>query len=237
MKKLFVALSLLSLSLSLVSCDALDALKLGCRADLAAAQGVQNHEIRLYSNAYDGYVNIRQAPTTKSPILGRLFNGNDYIVQLGVQGNWHLVQWQGTVGYAHKNMVGYSPWKPVNIYVEASWLEGAYGYCGCKTNHWSYIVFSDGRFVEVGDYGYPGDDYAYGTWVLEGSSIVLTTKYVTAFGKGVQGVKVGKQVRFAVKINGQDTTIGDYEKYRLRDYTDLPEIQTYKNRAKQFVAR
>ena len=33
--------------------------------------------VKVYSNAYDGYANVRQSPTSKSPILGKLRNGNE----------------------------------------------------------------------------------------------------------------------------------------------------------------
>ena len=88
MKKLVVALSIFTLTLSLSSCDLLNSLK---KHKSTEAQTQKPLEIRIYSNAYDGYVNVRTRPNAKSAILGRLKNGQDYLVQLGVEGKWTKV--------------------------------------------------------------------------------------------------------------------------------------------------
>ena len=88
MKKLVFALSIFTLALSLSSCDLLGGVKEKEKQEESVPQVQAQPEIRIYSNAYDGYVNVRQGPSAKSAKLGKLKNGPDYRVQLGVQGTW-----------------------------------------------------------------------------------------------------------------------------------------------------
>ena len=97
MKRLLKALLLVAVTLSMASCDSLNKKK-----SKQPEQPVSNpYEVRVYSNAYDGFVNVREAPTTKSAILGKLRNGEDYLVQVAVEGNWIAVQWHGMIGYVN----------------------------------------------------------------------------------------------------------------------------------------
>lgn len=47
-----------------------------------------------------GYLNIRSEPNTYSPILTIAYNG-EYLTVLGTTGNWYVVNYNGTVGYAN----------------------------------------------------------------------------------------------------------------------------------------
>ena len=134
------------------------------------------YEERLYSNAYDGYVNVRQGPSTKTAVLGRLHNGSSSLVKKGVDGNWYKVDWYGTDGYVHKNMVGTSSWPEVYLDVEADWFQGKYSFDGDGEGIYYYYIFNNGKFAYVYD---DSVELAYGTWRLEGNDILLTTKYVT----------------------------------------------------------
>lgn len=133
------------------------------------------NEIKMYSNSYDGFTNVRKGPTTKSEVLGKLRNGNEYVVVLGEADGWLEVQYYDQIGYVHKNYVSATPSQPVTVDVDAKWLEG------CWTAHYYsyYLIFSNGRFVLEHQYG----TIAYGKWHLEGDQIVLTMTYVTDYGK------------------------------------------------------
>ena len=217
MKKFFITLSLVAVSLSMASCEYLKKLEekaaKGETAEVAEPAGqnvgttvqVENpNEVRVYSNAYDGFVNVRSQPSAKSAILGKLKNGPDYLVQLGVQGKWIIVQWQNTIGYVNKSVVGYTPWKPVYLSVDGDSLQGAY--CSEEGDFYScYYVFSNGKFAHFECGKYEGEEY-YGTWKLEGTDIIFTTKYVASdyFGR----IHVGETKRLPVKSN----MIGDYKR-------------------------
>ena len=88
MKKIFTVLLLVAISLSVASCDSLMDLKDKLFGGKEAKERVDKtrptpYEVRVYSNAYDGFVNVRQAPTLKSTVLGKLKNGEEYLVQAG----------------------------------------------------------------------------------------------------------------------------------------------------------
>ncbi len=64
---------------------------------------------RVYSNAYDGFVNIRQAPESKAPILGVLRNGPEGAVLLDEEGEWKKIDCNGIVGYVYGEYVQDTP--------------------------------------------------------------------------------------------------------------------------------
>lgn len=64
---------------------------------------------KVYSNAYDGFVNIRQSPSSSAPILGVLKNGPDGAVLLGTEGEWKKIDYNGIVGYVYEKYVQDTP--------------------------------------------------------------------------------------------------------------------------------
>lgn len=64
---------------------------------------------RVYSNAYDGFVNIRQAPQSKAPIVGVLRNGPEGAILLGTEGEWKKIDCNGIVGYVYEKYVQFTP--------------------------------------------------------------------------------------------------------------------------------
>ena len=214
MKRLVIIFSLLTVSMSLVSCDVLKGWKekfFSSEDDVVGyeAEPANPYEIRIYANGYDGYVNIRQAPTTKSAVIGRLRNGNDYAVQVGVQGNWITVEYNNTIGYAHNSMVGYSPWPAVNLDVEAEWFQGAYETNDSESPSYFYI-YKNGKFAYSFDY----EAWYYGTWRLEGEDIILTTKYVARPSSSY----IGEERRFSIDV--RNASIGGMPREAVRAGTD-----------------
>ena len=66
-------------------------------------------QAKVYSNAYDGFVNIRQAPQSKAPILGVLNNGPEGAILLGTEGEWKKINCNGIVGYVFGKYVQDTP--------------------------------------------------------------------------------------------------------------------------------
>ena len=64
---------------------------------------------KVYSNAYDGFLNIRQAPNGGAPILGVLKNGPDGAILLGSEGEWKKIDYHGIVGYVYGKYVQFTP--------------------------------------------------------------------------------------------------------------------------------
>ena len=65
--------------------------------------------IKVYSNAYDGFVNIRQAPESDAPIVGVLRNGPEGAILLGTEGEWKHINCNGIEGYVFYQFVQDTP--------------------------------------------------------------------------------------------------------------------------------
>ncbi|MBR6655072.1 MAG: hypothetical protein IKL20_00510 [Alistipes sp.] len=208
MKKFSTILLLVAVSLSVTSCTMLEDLSdwfFGKKSHREEQPAYKPHEVRIYSNAYDGFVNVRDAPTTKSTVLGKLRNGEDYLVQVGAEGNWIAVKWHGMTGFVNKSVVGKNPWKPVYIDVSADEIAGCYFFDGdCTT----LLIFNNGKYATVSGSEYGYIDLEYGTWKFEGTEIVLKTKYVTESGRSWGSYRVGKEVRYGVNTKWKSIGVG-----------------------------
>jgi hypothetical protein len=122
---------------------------------------------RVYSNCYDGYLNVRAQPTSKSQILARLNNGSEGAELLGVEGNWSKVRVNGVVGYVSSKYLQSTPTDPV--YIDASavvgeWLGDCSGVLKIKSN---------GKFEHTFGFS-PTMSYTEGgTWHLSHKNVVL----------------------------------------------------------------
>ena len=157
----------------------------------------ETSEVRVYSYAYDGYTNVRQSPTSKSAVLGKLRHGNEYAVAIGVVDNWIEVEYYDQIGYVHKDHVSDTPSKPVTVDVDANWLTG----CWSDYGYVYYLIYSNGKYTEEHQYG----TMLHGKWHLEGNEIVFTSVYVTEYGKSFD-LSSGNVERF--DINKSARTIG-----------------------------
>lgn len=238
MKKLVLVLSFFTLALSLSSCDLLrgsEEKPIGDNAQeeqpqelVEAPEPITIEEQQqepvatpapaptskgrfIYANAYDGFVNVRAQPSAKSAKLGELKNGPNYLVKLGVEGNWTKVKWQNGVGYVNSSLVGDTPWKPVTLNIDANWIEGQYSF-----NHCDWFIFSNGRYVCF----WNCSPWEYGVWRFEGNEIVLTTKIVTEYEERCQlGCCVGNEKR--MEVDEQDSTLGGMFKRTLESKRKL----------------
>ncbi len=82
----------------------------------APAQSVSTGQ-KIYSNAYDGFVNIRQEPNSKAKVVGVLRNGPEGAVLLGTEGEWKKIDCNGVVGYVYEQHVQFTP---TEVFKEAS---------------------------------------------------------------------------------------------------------------------
>lgn len=160
--------------------------------------------VKIYSTAYDGYTNVRQGPSSKTKILGKLRNGNEYVTLVGMEGNWYEVEYYDQIGYVHKDHVGDTPSKPVTVDVDANWLNG----CWSGEGYTYTLIYSNGKYTEEHQYG----TILHGRWHLEGNEIVLTTVYVTERGKEFE-LKRGDVQRLI--INKAARTVGGMEKWNM----------------------
>ena len=120
----------------------------------------------VYSNCYDGYLNVRQAPTTKSQIVGKLKNGYEGAELLGVEGTWSKVRVNGVVGYVASKYLQSTPTEPV--YIDASVVLGEWIWFGAAKGS-SYSIKSNGKFTFDNTSGTTRS----GSWYLSYDKMVL----------------------------------------------------------------
>jgi hypothetical protein len=142
----------------------------------------------VYSNMYDGYLNVRAEPSTKSKILGKLPNGPEGAVLLGVEGKWTKVRVNGVEGYVWSAYLQPEPSEPV--YISASVVVGEWSWADEYAHFDSYIIKNNGEFYCEGYQSMENN----GTWYLSYDKIVLKYSDGTIVSCPVKGK--------TIKING-----------------------------------
>ena len=151
----------------------------GAEAEEATAEAVEAVEEvaevpKVYSNAYDGYLNVRAEPSTKAQILGRLNNGPEGAELLGVDGKWTKVRVNGVEGYVSSAYVQSTPTQPV--YLDANAILGEWIYDFQNSDGDGYCIYSftfrsNGTCYVLG----MGEDNANAyKWRIVGNSIYVT---------------------------------------------------------------
>ena len=162
MKKVFLFAATMLLAVSLVSA------KEATEATTEVAELTQSpvRVRKVYSNSYDGYLNVRSQPTSKSKIVGRLSNGPAGAELLGVEGNWSRVRVNGVVGYVYSSHLQSTPTE--SVYINASAVVGEWVRV-TWANGYSYTIYENGKY----SYSDTEGGKAAGTWYLSGHNLVL----------------------------------------------------------------
>ena len=121
----------------------------------------------VYANSYDGYLNVRAQPTTRSQVLGTLRNGPEGAVLLGVEGKWVKVRVNGIEGYVWAADTQSYPSDPVNISADS--VIGEWVWCDENAHFDSCTIESNGKFYMS---GYLSMETS-GKWHLSGNNLVL----------------------------------------------------------------
>lgn len=144
----------------------------------------------VYSNMYDGYLNVRAEPSTNSKILGKLPNGPEGAALLGVEGKWTKVRVNGVEGYVWSAYLQQDPSEPV--YISASVVVGEWSWADEYAHFDSYTIKSNGEFYCEGYHSMENK----GSWYLSHDKIVLKYSDGTIISCPVKGK--------TIKINGLD---------------------------------
>lgn len=130
----------------------------------------------VYANSHNGFLNIREEPTAKSAIVGRMYNGDEGAEELGaVVGNWIRVKQRNSSGWIHSGYAQKIPSSPALL--DAEKLCGVWvartdlGSCNFAT----LVFFNDGTYVE----GYGGGYHlgGAGRWTLQDGRLVLEQSF------------------------------------------------------------
>jgi hypothetical protein len=159
--------------------------KQSVNANESATEAVVSAGPRVYSNCYDGYLNVRAQPTTQSQIVGRLDNGPEGAELLGVEGGWSKVRVNGVEGYVSSKYLQSTPTD--SVYIDASVVVGKWAQDFGLSNAYDILtILSNGKFVqnyyEMGQGG-----KSEGTWRLSGSGIYLTYSEGYTVGCSIEG--------------------------------------------------
>ena len=120
----------------------------------------------VYSNSYDGYLNVRAGASTTSQVLGILRNG-EAAELLSIEGKWTKVCVNGIEGYIWSADTQSYPSDPV--YIDASAVVGEWAWCDENAHFDSCTIESKGDFYMS---GYLSME-ASGKWHLSGHNIIL----------------------------------------------------------------
>ena len=167
-----------------------------------------SNDVIVYCNSADGFLNIRETPSSKGRILGKFRNGPHGAVYLGESGNWTEIDCNGLVGYVYTANLSYTPTKEVTVDIDEKWLMGPW-YPSNK--EYAYLIFNNGTYTVQYYYG----TIAYGRYHLEGDEIVFET---TMLRSGL-GFPVSTYERF--RINLSPKRIGHLTKRALVKEDDL----------------
>ena len=151
----------------------------------------------VFSNAFDGFLNIRESPNANSFKVGELKNGPKGATMIEFGAKWSLVSHNGVEGYVKTEFLQTTPTKPALLNPED--VIGVWG----ESNHFNdLLIFDNGTYATYNDNFCEGAITGVGTWRIEEKNLILTEHYDlaanfaygdifgNAWGKGIKSNKV-----------------------------------------------
>lgn len=168
----------------------------------------------VFSNAYDGFLNIREYPSAKSYKIGELKNGPKGATLIDYGPKWSKISHGGVEGYVKTEYLQTSPTKPV--YVNPEDAIGVWGESEGEYAHsHDILVFDNGTYAIYNTHFCEGAFTAVGKWKLEENSIILTEYYDLVFNlgntEGGKGLKSNSISSFEVDKEGKMELISDVQ--------------------------
>jgi len=143
---------------------------------LAPTPSAADLVVMVYSNAYDGFLNVREQPDVKSPIIGKILNGPMGAVKMGEIGGWTIVKVGETVGYASSR---YLQTEPTAVFTDKDMEKCIQGIWATKADgaQQAIVLMKNGCFVK-GDFSQGWTNC--GKWAVNGNALNLSIKYDTS---------------------------------------------------------
>jgi hypothetical protein len=127
--------------------------------------------VMVYSNAYDGFLNVREQPDVKSPIIAKIVNGPMGAVKMGEVGGWTIVKVGDKIGYASSRYLQTEPTPEFTDADMAKLLQGVW-IRESPQDQRVIVLFKNGILAE--GFTFEGWTNA-GNWKVEGN--VLSVNY------------------------------------------------------------
>lgn len=161
---------------------------------------------KVYSKAYDGYINIRDSSTSKGTIIGKFKNGPDGAICLSQTGEWTKINYKGVTGYVYTKYLSDSPTEDVTLSIDGNWLKGIWRNA---EEQYAYLIFNNGTFALQSASG----TLAYGTYMLKGNDIEFNIKQL------LSSMDISKIKRF--RIDSSSDEIGPLRKQSFLNNTEM----------------
>lgn len=148
---------------------------------------------KVYSNAYDGYINIRESPHSNAPVIGVFKNGPDGAILLSREGDWTKIEYNGIVGYVYTKYVQDVPTVAYTGTATIDQIAGVYDNFG-----FSLFLYFDGTYCIGGE----ASVLERGRYILQNNEVKLMPLY-SDFSESE------KQI---LPIDVANKKVGDYKK-------------------------
>ena len=164
------------------------------------AEEAKNSKLKVYSSAYDGFLNIRSTASASSAIVGQFHNGEDEALFLELKDDWCKIELRDTVGYVKAMYLQQYPSQCVTSNVNAEWLKGVR-----KGAESTLLIFDNGTYLV-----YTHADFPYrsevGFYMLEEDYI--TFERVALYDQQTNIEE--SRYHYSLDINAAKNVIGTY---------------------------
>ena len=175
-------------------------LMVSCIGAKAPKNEVVQSEGDVFSNAYDGFVSIRMAPSARSMKIGELKNGPKGATLIEYNSKWSKIEYQGIQGYVYNEYLQTTPTEPVSLRPED--VVGSWYYRPEGWGHTCIIINDDGTYHIYNENFCEGAITSDGTWRLVGDDIEFNERYDYVVGLvwGGAGIKSNKKQLLKVDV-------------------------------------
>jgi len=179
--------------------------------DSASTPAATDLIVMVYSNAYDGFLNVREQPDVKSPIIGKILNGPMGAVKMGEVGGWTIVKVGEKIGYASSR---YLQTEPTREFTDKDMEKCLIGIWTCEVPHNTHVLMLFEGGIYTAGTALEGR-LVCGEWSVKGKALTLKETH-NHFGEGIQWNKSDSNTIVTVE-NGDKlvTEVGDWKRCRV----------------------